>query len=113
VREDFGVIGDLEFPLICDDNVRVSSVKAEPLRPLLASFFDEGFRRRKTDFQVCELGLCGDVGVCMFIVGARVWSRNDVAAGMNGEGEDERTRWGKCNIVGRKARGKYSNFTAS
>jgi hypothetical protein len=96
VREDFGVIGDLELPLICDDNVRVSSVKAEPLRPLLASFFDEGFRRRKTDFQVCELGLCGDVGVCMLVVvGARVWSRNDVAAGMDGEGEDVRTRCGE------------------
>jgi len=91
VREDFGVIGDLEFPLICDDNVRVSRVNAEPLRPLLASFFDEGFRRRKTDFQLCELGLCGDVGVCMLrlAVGARVWSKNDVAAGMDGEGKTE------------------------
>ena len=82
MSEVFGVIGDLEFPFICDDNVRVSSVRAEPLTPLLGSFLDEGFRRRKTDFHECELGLCGDVGVC--IVGDRTWSRYDGAAGMDG-----------------------------
>lgn len=60
-----GVIGDLELPFTGDDSVRVSSVNAEPFEPLLASLFDDVFRRRKTDFQECELGLCAEVVVCM------------------------------------------------
>lgn len=56
------MIGDFELPFTGDDNVFVSRVKAEPLTTLLASFFVEGFRRRKA-FQECALGLCGGVGV--------------------------------------------------
>ena len=98
VREVWGVIGDLEFPLLCVDNVWVSRVNAEPFTLLLASFFEEGFRRWKTDFQECELGVCGEVGVCMLaLVGDRAWRINGGANGMErpGEGDETRTRMRK------------------
>lgn len=63
-----GVIGELEMPFTEDDvNVRVSSINVEPLDPLLASLFDDGCRRRNTDFHECELGLCAVVDVCILI----------------------------------------------
>jgi hypothetical protein len=86
VRDIVGVIGVLELPFICVDNVRVSSV-SELFTPLLASFLDDGFRRWKTDFHECEPGLCGVVGVCMIgLVGDRAWRRNDGADGIEREG---------------------------
>jgi hypothetical protein len=97
VREVLGVIGDLELPLPCVDNVWVSRVNAEPFTLLLASFFEEGFRRWKTDFQECELGLCGEVGVCMLaLVGDRAWRINGGANGMERLGEEDRTRTKVC-----------------
>lgn len=58
------MIGDFALPFTVDDKVLVSSVNEELLTLFPASFFDDGFLRRK-DFHECALGLCGDVGVCM------------------------------------------------
>jgi hypothetical protein len=95
VSDDPDVIGDLEMPFACDDNVRVSSVNEELLTLLLANFFDDGWRRRKTDFHECELGLgiCGEVGVCILgLMGDRAWAVNDCADGMErgGRGRSHR-----------------------